>query len=101
MSDCRRACLRPLGQDRDSVKHVNGSLKLTILDRFNPTVVEAEVGLIVHALEALHDRFLHLVDDLVALAALGVDPVDSLVVHLDFEVLRPAAIAAKPASDLS
>jgi hypothetical protein len=49
--------------------------------------VEAEVRLVVHALEALDDGLLHLVDDLAALAALGVDPVDSLVVDLYLEVL--------------
>jgi hypothetical protein len=41
----------------------------------------------VHALEALDDRFLHLVYDFAALAGLGVDPVDPLVVNLDLEVL--------------
>ena len=56
--------------------------------------------LVVHALEALDDGLLHLVDDLAALAALGVDPVDPLVVNLDLEVLRPAAVAAQPAPDL-
>jgi hypothetical protein len=40
---------------------------------------------------------LHLVDDLAALAGVRVDPVYPLVVHLHFEVLGPAAVAAKPA----
>ena len=71
-----------------------------ILDRLDAAVVEAEVRLIVHALKALHDRLLHLVDDLAALAGLRVDPVDPLVVHLHLEVLRPAAVAAQPAADL-
>ena len=71
-----------------------------VLDRLDAAVVEAEVRLVVHALEALDDRLLHLVDDLAALAALRIDPVDPLVVHLDLEVLRPAAVAAQPAPDL-
>jgi len=62
--------------------------------------VEAEVRLIVHALEALDDRLLHLVDDLAALPGLGVDAVDALVVDLDLQILRPAAVAAQPAADL-
>jgi hypothetical protein len=41
----------------------------------------------VHAFEALDDRLLHLVDDLAALPALGVDPMDPLVMHLHLEVL--------------
>jgi hypothetical protein len=56
------------------------------------------VRLVVHALEALHDRLLDLVDDLGALASDGVDLVDPLVVDLDLEVLGPAAVAAKPAA---
>src|SRR5450755_4796149 len=43
---------------------------------------------------------LHLVDDLAALAGVGVDPVYPVVVPLQFEVLRPAAVAAKPAPPL-
>jgi hypothetical protein len=62
--------------------------------------VEAEVRLVVHALEALDDRLLHLIDDFAALARLGVDPVDPLVMDLDLKVLGPAAIAAQPAADL-
>jgi hypothetical protein len=58
------------------------------------------MGLVVHALEALHDRLLHLVDDFAALAALGVDPVDPLVVDLHLEVLRPAPVAAQPTAYL-
>jgi hypothetical protein len=58
--------------------------------------VEAEVRLVVHALEALDDRFLHLVDDFAALAGLGVDPVDPLVVNLDLEVLGPTAVTTEP-----
>ena len=58
-----------------------------ILERLNPAVVEAEVGLVVHALQALHHGLLHLVDDLAALAGLRVDAVDAFVVDLDFEIL--------------
>jgi len=71
-----------------------------VLDRLHPPVVEAEVRLIVHALQALHDGLLHLVHDFTALAALGVDPVNPLIVHLHLEVLRPAAVAAQPAAYL-
>jgi hypothetical protein len=45
------------------------------------------MGLIMHALQALHDRFLHLVHHLTALPTLGVDAVDAFVMHLHFEVL--------------
>ena len=71
-----------------------------VLDRLEATVVEAEMRLVVHALAALHDRLLHLVDDLPALARLRVDLVDTLVMHLHFEVLRPASVAPQPAPDL-
>ena len=40
-----------------------------ILDRLDAAVVEAEVRLVVHAVQALHDRLLQLVDDFRALAA--------------------------------
>ena len=59
-------------------------------------VVEREVRLVVHAVQALHDGLLDLVDDLRALARDGVDAVDALVVDLDLELLRPAAVAAQP-----
>ena len=52
--------------------------------------------LVVHAVQALDDRLLELVDDLGALAGVGVDPVDPLVVDLHLELLRPAAVAAEP-----
>ena len=67
-----------------------------ILDRLDAAVVEAEMRLVVHALQALHDGLLQLVDRLGALAGLGIDLVDALVVDLDLEVGRPAAIAAQP-----
>jgi hypothetical protein len=55
------------------------------------------MGLVVHAVHALDHGLLHLVDDLAALAGVRVDPVYPLVVHLQLEVLGPAAVAAKPA----
>src|SRR6185312_15979052 len=70
-----------------------------VLDRLHAPVVEAEMRLVVHAVEALHDRLLELVHDLGALARRGVDAVDALVVHLHLEVLRPAAVAAQPGAD--
>src|SRR6266851_6500229 len=54
--------------------------------------------LVVHAVQALHDRLLELVDDLGALAGLGIDLVDALVMDLYLEVLGPAAVAAQPAA---
>ena len=85
----------------DAIHGVPGDHPLpAILDRLDAPVVEAEVRLIVHALEALHDRLLHLVDHVRALARLGIDPVDALVVELDLEILGPAAVAAKPAPNL-
>src|SRR5215218_6669188 len=70
-----------------------------VLDRLDPRVVEGQVRLVVHAVQALHDGLLDLVDDLRPLARDGVDAVDALVVHLDLELLRPAAVAAQPGSD--
>ena len=40
-----------------------------------------------HAVQALHDRLLELVDDFRALARVGVDLVDPLVVDLHLEIL--------------
>jgi hypothetical protein len=62
--------------------------------------MEPEMGLVVHAVQALDHSLLDLVDDLAALAGVRVDPVYPLVVHLQFEVLGPAAVAAKPAPNL-
>jgi hypothetical protein len=62
--------------------------------------VEAKMRLIVHAFQTLDDRLLHLVDHLGALTAVRVDPVNSLVVDLNFEVLGPTAVATQPAPDL-
>jgi hypothetical protein len=50
------------------------------------------MGLVVHAVHALDRGLLHLVDDLAALASVHVDPAYRLVVHLQFEVLRPVAV---------
>ena len=50
------------------------------------------MGLIVHALEALDDRLLHLIDHLAALSALGIDPVDSLVIPRDVTVQEVYAL---------
>jgi hypothetical protein len=45
------------------------------------------MGLIVHAVEALHDSLLQLVDHFGALAGLGIDLVDPLIVDLDLQIL--------------
>src|ERR1700730_12904834 len=70
----------------------------TVLDRLHATIVEAQVRLVVHAVQTLHDGLLQLVDHLCALTRLGVDLVDALVVDLDLQILGPAAIAAQPAA---
>ena len=54
------------------------------------------MGLVVHAVQALDHRLLHLVDPLGGGAGFGVDPPDRVVMDLDLEVLGPAAVAAKP-----
>ena len=59
------------------------------------------MGLVVHAVEALDDRFLHLVDPFGEGAGLGIDGADRVVVDLDLEVLRPAAVAAQPGRALA
>ncbi len=96
------AALDIVGVDRDGARGDPGRARdhpfPAVLDRLDAAVGEAEVGLVVHAVQALHDRLLKLVDDFRALARLGVDLVDTLVVDLDLEVLRPAAVAAKPAA---
>ena len=58
-----------------------------VLDRLDAAVVEAEMRLVVHAVEALHDGLLQLVDHFRALAGLGIDLVDPLVVDLDLQIL--------------
>src|SRR5881394_2368315 len=67
-----------------------------ILDRHDAIVLEGEVGLVVHTVEALHDRFLHFVDPFGWDTRLGVDAADRVVVDLDLEVLGPAAVATQP-----
>ena len=97
-----RAALDVFGVDRDGARGDPGGARdhpfPAVLDRLDTAVVEAQVGLVVHAVEALHDGLLQLVDDFGALARVGVDLVDPLVVHLHLEILRPAAIAAQPAA---
>ena len=66
------------------------------LDRLDAVVVEDEVWLVVHAVQALDDGFLELVDHVGAFAGDGVDAMDAFVVNLDLEVLAPAAVAAQP-----
>src|SRR5437763_11460826 len=87
------------GARRDPRRSRDHSLP-AILDRLDPAVVESEMRLVVHALQALDHSLLHLVDDFSALAALWIDPVDPLVVNLHLEVLRPTAVAAQPALNL-
>ena len=57
--------------------------------------------LVVHAVQALDDGFLQLIDHVGALAGDGIDAMDALVMDLHLEVLGPAAIAAQPRSDRS
>jgi hypothetical protein len=68
-----------------------------LLDRLDAPVGEPEVRLVVHAVQALDDGLLELLDHLGALAVSG-RSVDALVVDLDLELLRPAAVAAQPGS---
>jgi hypothetical protein len=61
--------------------------------------VEAQVRLVVHAVQALDHRLLELVDYLRALAGGGIDAVHPLVVDLYLEVGRPAAVATQPGAN--
>jgi hypothetical protein len=54
------------------------------------------VGLVVQAPQTLHDRFLYLVEPFGRLAGLGVDLQDRVVVKLNLEIARPAAVTAQP-----
>ena len=56
--------------------------------------------LVVHAIEALHDRLLHFVHPFGGLARIGIDSQDRVVVDLRLQALRPAAIAPKPRAEL-
>src|SRR5215207_6016016 len=67
-----------------------------VLDRDDAVALEGQVGLVVHAVQALDHRFLYLVDALGRDPRFGVDAADRVVVDLDLEVLRPAAVAAQP-----
>ena len=58
------------------------------------------MGLVVHAVAALDDRLLDLVDPLGGLARLGIDPEDRVVMHLRLEALRPAAVATQPGASI-
>jgi hypothetical protein len=58
------------------------------------------VRLVVHALKALHHGFLHLIDHVRALSRIRVNAMNSFVVELHLEVLRPASITPQPATNL-
>ena len=72
----------------------------SLLDRDDAAVGDRQVRLIVHAVEALDDGLLDLLDAVGGLAALGIDLEDRVVVDLGFEALRPAAIAPQPGTPL-
>src|SRR6185437_8249814 len=95
-----RADLDVVGLDRDSARgNPRGARDHpfpTILDWLDTATREAEVRLVVHAVQALNDGLLQLVHHFRALARVGVDLVDALVVDLHLEVLRPAAVAPQP-----
>ena len=59
----------------------------------------ARRGLVVHAVEALDDGLLQLVDHLGPLAGHRDDPVDALEMNLYLEPLGPAATTAQPGPD--
>ena len=67
-----------------------------ILDLLDVAVAEVQVRLVVHAVDALDDRFLYLVDPLGGLPVWRIDLQDRVVVDLGLEVLRPAAVTAQP-----
>ena len=72
-----------------------------VLDRDHAPVLDRQVGLIVHAVQALHHGLLDLLDPVGRLARLGVDLEDAVVVDLRLEALRPAAVAAQPGGALA
>src|SRR5690349_7537723 len=72
-----------------------------VLDGNHPVVLEAEVRLVVHAVDALNQGLLDLVDSLGQHAVLGVDAADRVIVQLDLEVLGPAAVATQPCGAIS
>jgi hypothetical protein len=59
-------------------------------------VDEEEVRLVVHAVQALHDGLLLLLDGVHRRAGGGVDAVDPVVVDVELQRRRPAAIAPHP-----
>ena len=59
-------------------------------------LLDREMGLVVHAVEALDDRLLDLLDPLGGLAGIGVDADNRVVMNLGLEAGRPAAVAAQP-----
>ncbi len=59
-------------------------------------LLDRQMGLIVHAVEALNDGLLHLLDPLGGLARLRIDAQDRVLMDLRLEPLRPAAVAAQP-----
>src|ERR1700761_2209489 len=79
-----------------TVQEATQGVPATIRCQRSPIVLEGEMGLVVHAVEALDDRFLDLVDAFRQGAGLGVDAPDRVVVDLDLQVLRPAPIAPQP-----
>ena len=97
-----RAGLDLVGVDRDGARRDPrgaGDHPLpAVLDRLDAAVVEPQVRLVVHAVQALHDGLLELVDDLGALARVGVDLVDALVVDLHLEV-RSTSSGSSAASE--
>jgi len=99
-----RACLHVVGVDGDVAgrhpRRARDHPLPAVLDGLDPAVVEPQVGLVVHAVQALDHGLLHLVDDFAALPGLRVDAMDALVVDLHLKVLRPAAVAAQPTADL-
>jgi hypothetical protein len=56
--------------------------------------------LVVHAVEALNDRLLDLLDAVGGLARLRLNLEDRVVMDLGFEALRPAAVAPQPGTPL-
>ncbi len=72
-----------------------------ILNRHDAPFVDGQVRLVVHAVEALHDGLLDLVNALGRLAGLRVDAQQRVIVDLSFQSLGPAAVAAKPGGPIT
>src|SRR4029450_11063158 len=58
---------------------------------------QRQVRLVMEAVETLHHGLLYLLDRVHGLACVGVDLQDALVMKLDLQVLRPAAVTPQPA----